>query len=70
MIYEFINDKSGKIIERDFSMHDVPKEVVEDGITYRRHWVFSKSVIIPEHFVKNEPKFKYNKSPSKRKHFY
>jgi hypothetical protein len=70
VIYEFIEEKTGEIIEKEFPMMEVPTEFVENGKKYKRHWVFSKSVHIPFQWNDSVNRPNYSKSPSQKKHFY
>lgn len=70
MIYEFISDQTGQVIERSFPMSEVPTEFEENKVKYRRHWVFSKSIIIPFQWGSGDNRPKFNKSPSGKKHYY
>ena len=65
--YAFVQ-RDKETIERDFPMSgDIPKEVVEDGKTYKR--VYNASFIVP--YVFSHPfKFDYSKSPSRRQHIF
>lgn len=48
MKYEYINDDSGEIIERDFPMTgEIPQKVEHEGKEYRRN--YRAGFVIPEH---------------------
>lgn len=67
MIYEYMSKKGGTI-EREFSIvQTIPREIKEKGIIYKRKFTIG-GIHIPEGFCKNQ--IKYNKSPSRRKHYY
>lgn len=68
MIYEYLNEELNEVIEREFPMSgEIPDFIEESGKRYDR--IFSSAVHIPVHFTQNRP-FKYDKSPSGKKHFY
>jgi hypothetical protein len=70
MIYEYRNPKTGETLEKEFSMSDsIPSIIEENNKEYTR--VFGNtSFHIPYGWgdTKNRPK--YNKSPSRKKHFW
>jgi len=70
MIYEFRNTETDEIVEKEFSMKDVPREFIEDGIKYERSWSFNGGVHIPFQWGETINRPKYDKSPSGRKRFF
>lgn len=68
--YEYVHEKTGERIEKRFSMvGDIPPIITENGKEYRR--VFGNaSVHIPFGFNQPGNSVKFNKSPSRRKHFW
>lgn len=71
MVYCYINDETNHEVEIELSMkEDIPKEIEIDGKKYRRKWGES-SIVIPENMKATAPhEFSFDKSPSRRKHFY
>lgn len=69
MIYEYIHDKSGDMIQREFSMKDdIPKEIVVGKKVYRRFYG-NTSIHIPFQWGQ-ETGISFDKSPSRKKHLY
>ncbi len=69
MIYEFRCNKTGEIIEREFSIKSViPIEIKEGRKTYKR--VFGNQAIHIPFQWGQESGINFNKSPSRKKHFY
>lgn len=69
MIYEYVHEKSGKTIEREFPMSgEIPKEIVVGDKVYRRSYG-SLSFHIPFQWGQ-ETGISFDKSPSKKKHVY
>ena len=71
MVYDYIDDKTGEIIRRDFPMTgDIPKTIEVEGRTYRRDYGTGRmpAIHIPMHF--HDHKFSFNYGPSGRKHFW
>ncbi len=75
MRYNFKNS-SGRTIEREFKMLEVPELVVVNGEIYNRDFVSenkSKGTIIPEHMKSGQAHRFFNnntKGPSGRKHHF
>jgi len=71
MIYEY-ESEDGDIIEIQKSMtEEIPKEIKENGILYKRKYSLgSGGIHIPLDFGSSENSIKFDKSPSRRKHFY
>lgn len=68
MIYEFVDDETGDVIEREFDpTHEVPTTVAEKGRTYRRKWG-DVATHIPEDW--GESDIDFSKRPSRRKQYY
>lgn len=70
MIYEYIHDETGEVIEEDYPMtEEIPITIFKDGKEYRR--VFSSvATHIPEDWGSTDNKLDFTKSPSGRKHYY
>lgn len=70
MIYEYKHEKSGEVIEKEFSIHDeIPMIVKEGGKEYRR--IFgNQSIHIPFQWGDIDKKADFSKSPSRRKHYW
>jgi hypothetical protein len=70
-IYEFRNEETGEVIEREFSMNEVPSVVEEDDVEYRRYWNPSAYAInIPFQWHDGRPFKNYHKNPSEKKHYW
>ena len=67
-VYEYVDDVSGRTIEREFPMSgETPWTVEEDGCLFRR--VLGNTVVkIPDGWGENRRK--YDGAPSGRKHLY
>lgn len=61
MTYEYKNDESGEIIERDFPMGEAPKNVTENGKEYRRF--FGGMTVIYGASFHNEGQIKFKRGP-------
>jgi hypothetical protein len=71
MIYEYTNEATGRVIEKDFPMADEhPITIFEDGLEFKR--LFNNSSIhIPFQWGDiHANNIKFDKSPSGKKHFY
>lgn len=71
MVYEYKND-NGEVIEINKSITEkIPKFIEKDGIKYHRVFSLGNGGIhIPEGFGATDNPIKFDKSPSRRKHFY
>lgn len=71
MLYQYKNEETGKVIDREFSIKgDIPAFVEEDGIKYHRLYS-SQNIIIPYGFGATNNRPKYGKyGPGGHKHFY
>lgn len=70
-MYEFRDEESGEIIEKEFSMNEVPKSVEENGKIYYRFWNPNAYAIkIPFQWHDGRPFKNYHKNPSEKKHYY
>lgn len=68
MRYGYKNKETGCVIEREFPITDkIPSEITVEGKVYKRMWG-GASVHIPDGWGENQIRF--DKSPSRRKHFY
>jgi hypothetical protein len=70
LIYEYENLDTGEVIEKEFSMaSDIPQMMIINGIKFKRKWSLGHGGIhVPESFKADD--YKFDKSPSGRKHFY
>lgn len=70
-IYEYQHEESGEILEVEMSMsEDHPKTVRKNGKTYHRVIGLNTSTVIPYGFVKDYNEVSFNKSPSRKKHYW
>lgn len=74
MIYQYINDETGNIVEKFYTLNDeLPSRFVEDGLEYHRYYA-GESIHIPDSF--RATKTTYNRpaygkrSPGFGKRFY
>ena len=68
MVYEYICKESGEVIERDFPVSkEIPSKLEIDGKLFKRRWSLS-GIHIPEGWAENQ--IRYDKSPSRKKHFW
>ena len=59
MIFEYINEESGVVIERDFPFGTTPpSEVTHEGVTYRRYWSSMNIVYGASFNTEGQVKFK------------
>ncbi len=73
MVYDFINDESGKVIQRETSItSEIPQKIIEDGIEYRRDYGAGRkpAIIVPYKWGSGENPIRFNRGPSGRKHFW
>ena len=73
MIYEYINEETKEVIEREYSMKDnIPSVIRENGRMYHRYWG-GYTIQIPDNFnaLKDYNRPAYGKrSSGQGKHFY
>jgi hypothetical protein len=70
MTYEYINDDTGEVVERDFPMSgDIPKIIEVNGKTFRRDYAPGRipAIHIPLHWGDGNNPIRFNKSPSGKK---
>lgn len=72
MLYEYINEDTGEIIEEEYSMTgSIPAKVKRNGKVYRRKFsTDSVSFHIPDDFATTDNKIDYGSSPSGKKRYY
>lgn len=71
MLYDYINDETKDIVQREFPMDgDIPKVIVVGRRTYRRDYGVGRipAIHIPLHW--NDHKFSFNRGPSGKKHIF
>ena len=61
VVYEYKNDESGEVIERDYPMGEAPKNVTEGGKEYRRF--FGGMTVIYGSSFHNEGQIKFKRGP-------
>lgn len=71
MIYEYIHDESGEIIEKEFPMEeDHPATVEENGKIYRRVWSFEgRNVYVHIPFQWGENSYNFTKRDRDRRKY-
>ena len=68
MFYQYKNEETEEVIEKEFSMKDtIPSKVEENGKEFFRVW--NTTFHIPYQWGQ-ETNFNFNKSPSGKKHFF
>ena len=68
MFYQYKNEETEEVIEKEFSMKDdIPSKIEENGKVFYRVW--TTSFHIPYQWGQ-ETNFNFNKSPSGKKHFF
>ena len=73
MVYDFINDETGEVIQRSFAItDDLPKKIVEDGVEYRRDYGAKRipAIHIPLHWGDGNNPIRFNRGPSGKKHLW
>lgn len=67
MVYAYKNETTQEVIEKDFPAGSAPSSLHEGNKLYKRIWG-TKTVHIPQGWGENQ--IKYNKSPSRKKHYF
>jgi hypothetical protein len=68
MFYQYKNEETKEVIEKEFSMkNDIPSKIEENGKVFYRVW--TTSFHIPYQWGQ-ETNFNFDKSPSGKKHFF
>ena len=68
MFYQYKNEETEEVIEKEFSMkNDIPSKIEENGKVFYRVW--NTTFHIPYQWGQ-ETNFNFNKSPSGKKHFF
>jgi len=70
MKYEYENKETGEIVEKEYliSKDRIPDVITKDGEKFHRVW--ASSIHIPYQWGDTTNRPKYNKSPSRKKHYY
>ena len=70
MVYEYINDDTREIIEKEFSMkEEIPQTIKMNDRMYYRNYN-SSAIHIPFGWGDTRNRPKYGQSPSGKKHFW